>query len=97
MPLVHKTMEIRLLTPYILRKYADDELTIDIEQLTIGALLAEVRRLHPALYTCICDESGKLRQHINLFVGNDLASRDYFDTKLHPGDVVSVYQSVSGG
>ena len=60
--------------------------------------LAELRRNFPALYQCICDETDTVRQHINLFVNNDiLHDRDGLDTQLHSTDVLSVFQAVSGG
>lgn len=90
-------MEIRLLTPQVLREYASDDLRISIGGDTVEDLLLEVQRLYPELYRCICDETGTLRQHINLFIGDELLVRDNFRSRLRPGDVVSVYQAVSGG
>ena len=58
----------------------------------------EVHENYPSLYTCICDETGTLRQHINLFVNNELLmEREAFNAQLESGDVVSVFQAVSGG
>ena len=91
-------MKIRLLIPMILREYATkDDLWITMRGDTVGHLLAEVKRSYPALYPCICEETGRLRQHINLFIGNELYARDHPQTTLKPGDTVSVYQAVSGG
>ena len=90
-------MQIRLLTPQVLRRYATDDLRINIAGGTVKDLLVEVQRRYPALYSCICDETGRLRQHINLFIGNELLVRDNLKTRLRQGDVVSVYQAVSGG
>jgi molybdopterin converting factor small subunit len=65
---------------------------------TPRALLHALHRKYPALYRCICDERGALRRHIQLFINNDfIRDRDELDTKLKPGDVVSVFQAVSGG
>lgn len=90
-------MQIRLLTPQALREYAGDDIRLEIEQNTVADLLAELQRHHPKLYGCICDETGRLRQHINLFVGNELLARNHFSAELRPGDVVSVFTAVSGG
>ncbi|HND54476.1 MAG TPA: MoaD/ThiS family protein, partial [Pirellulaceae bacterium] len=65
---------------------------------TVGELLAALAREAPDLYGCICDETGTIRRHINLFVNDDfLRDRNGVETRLEPGDVVSVFQAVSGG
>jgi len=90
-------MEVGLLTPLVLQAYASNELRISMAGDTVGDLLLEVRRQYPALHNCLCDETGRLRPHINLFLGNKLIARGNSAAKLRPGDVVSVFQAVSGG
>jgi molybdopterin converting factor small subunit len=50
------------------------------------------------LYSSICDETGAVRRHVNLFV-NTLHIRDRrgLDTPLQAGDVITILPSVSGG
>lgn len=91
-------MEIRLLTPQSLRQYASCDMRMEIDGHTLGDLLLEVQRRHPSLYQCICDETGRPRRHVNLFVENELVMHDHFgDIELRDGNVVSVFQAVSGG
>jgi molybdopterin synthase sulfur carrier subunit len=91
-------MKIELQIPRVLQKYFNGNLEVFIEAETVGELLEKVQQNYPALYVCICDETGKLRQHINLFVNNDLLlERTTLDKRLNTGDVVSVFQAVSGG
>ena len=60
--------------------------------------LEEIERLHPALYGSICDETGKVRRHINLFVNTShVRDREGIDTVLVPGDEVTILPAVSGG
>ena len=62
------------------------------------AVLAEIERLYPKLHRSICDETGALRPHINLFVNNDhMREREGLDTPLAPSDLVTVMTAVSGG
>ena len=65
---------------------------------TVRAALAEIERRHPALYRSVCDETGAVRRHLNLFV-NSAHVRDLrgLDTALAPGDVVTILPAVSGG
>ncbi|MEZ6132657.1 MAG: MoaD/ThiS family protein [Planctomycetaceae bacterium] len=90
-------MKTRFLIPAVLRKYSDDELEISYDGNTVGDLLSELRRISPTVYQCICDETGRMRPHINLFLDNKILRRNNFEQKLEPGVVVSVFQAVSGG
>ena len=65
---------------------------------TVREALAEIERRHPALYRGVCDETGAVRRHVNLFV-NSSHIRDVkgLDTTLAPGDVVAIIPAVSGG
>jgi molybdopterin converting factor small subunit len=72
------------------------ELSLAAESLR--SVLAELERLHPALYHSICDETGAVRRHVNLFVNASHArDRQGLDTLLAPGDVVTILPAVSGG
>jgi molybdopterin converting factor small subunit len=91
-------MKIKVQIPRVLEKYCDGNLEIGIKGDTVAELLAQLQHHYPALYVCVCDETGRLRQHINLFVNNDLlVERQDLATRLAPGDVVSIFQAVSGG
>lgn len=64
----------------------------------LGAGLTELEQRFPALHRSICDETGAVRRHINLFVNNDhMRDRDGLDTPLTAGDVVTIMTAVSGG
>lgn len=64
----------------------------------VRAVLAELERRHPALHRSVCDETGAVRRHINLFVNTDnMRDRGGLDTPLAPGDEVSILPAVSGG
>ncbi len=65
---------------------------------SLRAVLEELERRHPSLHRSICDETGKVRRHVNLFVNrNHMRDREGLDTALVPGDVVTILPAVSGG
>jgi MoaD family protein len=65
---------------------------------TVRAALEEIERNHPALYRSVCDETGKVRRHVNLFVNTtNVRDREGLDTALSPGDVITILPAVSGG
>lgn len=91
-------LKVTLQIPRILQQYCggNDEFVFDAE--TVGQLLQRVKKELPELYVCICHETDQLRQHVNLFLNDELlAPRTAFKTQLKAGDIVYVYQSVSGG
>ena len=65
---------------------------------SVRAVLEELERRHPALHRSICDETGTVRRHVNLFVNtNHMRDRNGLDTPLVPGDEVTILPAVSGG
>jgi len=61
---------------------------------TIGELLREVEKAHPALGGWILDERGVMRRHINVFLNGELAAAE---TAVGDGDRVDVLPAISGG
>ena len=59
---------------------------------------AESERSEHALYRNICDETGAVRRHLNVFVNTEnVRDLEGVDTKLRPGDEVTILPAVSGG
>jgi molybdopterin converting factor small subunit len=84
--------------PPALRKYCGGAADLPLSAPTVRAALQELERDHPSLYGSICDETGSLRRHLNLFVNSShVRDRDGLDTALAPGDVVTILAAVSGG
>ena len=53
---------------------------------------------YPALYRNVCDETGRVRKHVNLFVNMDnIRDVGGLDAALAAGDVLTILPSVSGG
>ena len=65
---------------------------------SLRAVLEELEQRYPKLHRSICDETGAVRRHINLFVNTEhIRDHDGLDTVLEPGDVVTIMTAVSGG
>lgn len=65
---------------------------------TLRALLAVLEDTHPALHRSICDETGAVRRHVNLFINTQhMRDRNGLDTPLAGGDEVIIMPAVSGG
>jgi len=64
----------------------------------VRAALAELEERYPAFHRSICDETGAVRKHINVFVNTQhMRDRSGLDTPLIPGDEVIILPAVSGG
>ena len=84
--------------PAPLRECCAGASEIALDAGNVRAVLAELGRHHPALHRSICDETGEVRRHINLFVNHHhMRDRHGLDTPLTPGDVVTIMPAVSGG
>ncbi|MEQ1830998.1 MAG: MoaD/ThiS family protein [Pirellula sp.] len=91
-------MTVQFQIPSVLRQYSHGRDELCLAGSTIGELLDELSRQCPPLYQCICNERGAVRQHLHLYINNDLVPHgDGMQTAVQRGDVVSVFQAVSGG
>lgn len=91
-----KTITVSVPTP--LRKCCAGASELTLAATSVRAVLVELERRYPALHRSICDETGAVRRHVNLFVNNDhMRDCHGLDTTLEVGDVVTIMTAVSGG
>ncbi len=91
-------MTVTVRVPPPLRPYTAGASELTLSTPSVRAALAELERSQPALYVSICDETGKVRRHVNLFVNmSHIRDREGLDTALVQGDVLIILPAVSGG
>lgn len=91
-------MSIKVFVPAPLRPYSGGAAELGLSAANVRAALEELERTHPSLYRNVCDETGAVRRHINLFVNTaHVRDREGLDTALVPGDVLTILPAVSGG
>jgi molybdopterin converting factor small subunit len=84
--------------PGVLRNYCGGATRLSLPAADVRGALEELERRHPALHRCVCDETGKVRRHVNVFVNSDhMLDREGLDTLLVSGDVLTILPAVSGG
>jgi sulfur-carrier protein len=84
--------------PGPLREYCAGAEQLMISAHTVRAALEDLERSQAALYRNVCDETGTLRRHLNVFVNADnVRDLDGVDTTLTLGDVLTILPAVSGG
>jgi molybdopterin synthase sulfur carrier subunit len=81
-----------------LRPYSGGASRLEIEAPTVKAALGVLERSQTLLYRNLCDETGALRRHLNVFVNADnIRDLRGLDTTLAAGDVLTFLPAVSGG
>jgi len=92
------TPTITVYLPGPLRAYSGGATQLVIPARTVRAALAHLEQSQAALYRNICDETGAVRRHLNIFVNADnMRDLSGVDTPLAAGDEVTIVPAVSGG
>ena len=89
---------IAIQVPVALRDCCRGAAELSLSASTVRAALEQLKQIHPQLYCSVCDETGRVRRHVNLFI-NSAVVRDEreLDAALATGDVITIFQAVSGG
>ncbi len=89
-------MSVTVRIPGPLRPFCDGKSQIELRAVTtVGAAIAA---LPAGVRERVLDEQGKVRQHVNVFVGaTDIRETGGFATPLTDGASVFVIPAVSGG
>jgi len=91
-------MTITIHVPAALRAGCGGAAELFVSAPSVRAALEQIERNHPSLYRGVCDETGRVRRHVNLFVNrSDVRDREGLDTVLVAGDVITILPAVSGG
>jgi molybdopterin synthase sulfur carrier subunit len=77
-----------------LKRLAGDCSEHSIDGGSVGELLREIERAHPAAKGWILDERGVLRRHINVFVNGEPSRQD---AQVGAEDQIDVLPALSGG
>jgi hypothetical protein len=70
----------------------------DVPASTVRELIDELERRHPGLASYVVDETGRLRRHVNVFIGEEpVRDRVRLSDALGPDARVFILQALSGG
>ena len=93
-------MAVTVRIPSYLAEFAKGQtaLTLDTTSRNVRDLLADLWRQYPALRDRVVDEQSEVRQHINIFVGEDaIRHANGLDTPVSQNDEIMIVPAVSGG
>jgi molybdopterin converting factor small subunit len=71
---------------------------VNVEARTVGEVVRAVERIAPGFAFYVCDEAGRVRQHVNIYVGDErIRDRGTLSDPVAPGTRVLILQALSGG
>jgi molybdopterin synthase sulfur carrier subunit len=91
-------MAVNVRIPSVLRTLTNGKETIEVTAVTVDEALAQLEAAHPGMRARLCDEHGKLRRFINVFVGEeDIRFLDGQATAVKDGELIDIVPAIAGG
>lgn len=91
-------MSVHVRVPTPLRRFTGGAEEVNANGATVAALVNDLEKNHPGIKERICDEEGKVRRFVNIFVnGDDIRFLNNLDTVIKDGDEVSIVPAIAGG
>ena len=89
-------VSVRVPTP--LRKFTNGIDEVSVDGGTVRSLVENLDQKYPGIKERICDESGKIRRFVNVYVnGDDIRFLQNLETALKEGDTISIVPAIAGG
>lgn len=84
-------LAVTLRLPSTLSPYSGGKSQISLRADTVEQLLALLKQVHPLVWERLCTEQGAIREHVKIFVSNQMISGpNGLQTELKPGQEVIV-------
>jgi sulfur-carrier protein len=91
-------MSVRVRVPTPLRKYTQGADEVNAQGSNVKSLVEDLEKNYPGIKERICDETGKVRRFVNVYVnGDDIRFLQNLDTALKEGDSISIVPAIAGG
>jgi molybdopterin synthase sulfur carrier subunit len=91
-------MPVKVLIPTPLRNLTGNAAEVQVDAKDISGLLGELESKHPGIKERLCDNSGKLRRFVNVYLNEeDIRFMQAESTALKDGDEVSIVPAIAGG
>ena len=91
-------MPVTVRVPGPLRRLTNGSAEVQVEGATVSEALTNLSSEYPGIHERIYDDSGNLRQFINIYVNDsDIRFTHGLDTPVNERDEVSIVPAVAGG
>lgn len=91
-------MSVKVKIPSPLQKITKDQEEVEASGDTVAAVLADLEKSYPGIQDRICDDKGKVRRFVNIYVNEeDIRFLKGEETPLKDGDELSIIPAIAGG
>ncbi len=91
-------MSITVRVPTPLQKLTQNKAEVKANGANIKELIEDLEKNFPGIKERICDDAGKIRRFINVYVNEeDIRFLQQDETSLKEGDEVSIIPAIAGG
>lgn len=93
-------MPVTFHIPGPLREFTGGRSSVIVEQspATLAEALSALWKLHPGLRDRVITEQGQMREHVNIFIGDeDVRYTGGLTSRVSPGSDISIVPAISGG
>jgi len=91
-------MPVTVLIPTPLQKLTNGNAEVKADGSTVGEIVSALEAQFPGIKDRLCDDSGKLRRFVNVYVNNeDIRFEQNEETPVKDGDELSIIPAIAGG
>lgn len=91
-------MPVKVRVPTPLQKITQNQPEVETSGKTVRELIDNLEKTYPGLKDRICDQNGKLRRFVNVYVNEeDIRFLKNEETPVKDGDEVSIIPAIAGG
>ncbi len=91
-------MQATLRVPTPLQKLTKNQAEVKVSGANIRELIEDLEKRFPGIKERICDQTGKIRRFINIYVNEeDVRFLQQEETPLKDGDEISIIPAIAGG
>jgi len=91
-------MAVTILVPTPLQRLTNGQPEVKAEGGTVQEVVNALEVQFPGIKERLCDESGKLRRFVNVYVNNeDIRFQENEETPVRDGDELSIIPAIAGG
>jgi len=91
-------MSVRVRVPTPLRKFTQGVDEVNAQGANVKSVVEDLEKKYPGIKERICDETGKIRRFVNVYVnGDDIRFLQNLETSIKEGDNISIVPAIAGG
>lgn len=91
-------MSVKVRIPTPLQKLTQQKAEVEVSAANVKGLIQELEKKFPGIKDRLCDEQGKIRRFVNVYLNEeDIRFLKQDETTLKDGDEISIVPAIAGG